>query len=123
MRWIDKTGNALVFSSVHGSICPDCGYPKSQCRCKQIQSERSLPSDGIVRVRRETKGHGGKTVTAISGLPISEGEARKLMGELKRFCGSGGAIKEGIVYLQGDHCAKVIDELTRRGFKVKRAGG
>jgi translation initiation factor 1 len=79
--------------------------------------------DGVVRIRRETKGRGGKTVTVISGVPLDSSGVKTLAGELKRFCGTGGALKDGIIEIQGDHCGAVIQELERRGFRVKRAGG
>jgi len=61
------------------------------------------PSDGIVRVRREVKGRGGKTVTTITGLPPDEDKLRQLAAELKRKCGSGGTVKDGVIIIQGDH--------------------
>ena len=60
-----------------------------------------MPGDGVLRVRRETGGRGGKTVTTISGA--SPADARDLAKALKKLCGSGGAVKDGIVEIQGDH--------------------
>jgi len=116
-----STETSLVYSSEHGRMCPECARPVAGCICRK--SRVAPAGDGVVRVRRETKGRGGKTVTAISGVPLDSSGVKKLAGDLKRFCGAGGALKEGIIEIQGDHCAAVMQELERRGFRVKRAGG
>jgi translation initiation factor 1 len=81
------------------------------------------PSDGIVRVRRETGRRRGKTVTVIYGVPLPVAPLSALASELKRRCGSGGTAKDGVIELQGDHCDTVVDALRERGYTVKRAGG
>ena len=78
------------------------------------------PRDGIVRVSRTSSGRRGKTVTLVTGLP--PGDLRAVAGELKRLCGSGGAVKEGTVEIQGDHRARIVEHLTGR-YRVKAAGG
>lgn len=79
--------------------------------------------DGITRVRRETKGRGGKTVTTVTGVPLEDDELKDLASALKRRCGTGGALKDGIIEIQGDHVELLVGELEKRGFKTKRAGG
>jgi translation initiation factor 1 len=79
--------------------------------------------DGIVRVRRENKGRKGKTVTTIFGLALDENELREFASELKRQCGSGGSVKDGVIMIQGDHCDALIPLIQERGYTVKRAGG
>jgi translation initiation factor 1 len=74
-------------------------------------------------VRRERKGHGGKTVTVIDGVIGSNAELSALAQQLKKLCGSGGTVKDGNIEIQGDHCEKVMAKLTTLGYKVKRAGG
>ena len=76
-----------------------------------------------MRVRRETKGRKGKTVTTVIGLPLAEAALRELAGELKRGCGSGGAAKGGVIEIQGDHADVLVEDLAARGYSVKRAGG
>jgi translation initiation factor 1 len=78
------------------------------------------PRDGIVRVSRTSSGRRGKTVTLVTGLP--PGDLGAVAGELKRLCGSGGAVKEGTVEIQGDHRARIIEHLGSR-YRVKAAGG
>lgn len=111
----------LVWSSEHGKICPGCGKPAAKCVCRARKSRQA--GDGIVRVRRETKGRGGKTVTVVAGVPVDEGTLKALAGELKRRCGTGGTVKDGEIEIQGDHADLLVAELARRGFTVKRAGG
>jgi translation initiation factor 1 len=81
----------------------------------------ALPNDGVVRIFREKGGRGGKTVTVVRGLP--GGDLAAVASELKRLCGSGGAVKEGAVELQGDHREKVAARLEAKGYRVKLAGG
>jgi translation initiation factor 1 len=76
--------------------------------------------DGIVRVSRSTAGRRGKTVTLVTGVPAADVEA--LGRELKRLCGSGGAVKDGVIELQGDKRDQVVGLLSER-YRVKRAGG
>jgi translation initiation factor 1 len=79
--------------------------------------------DGVVRVRREVKGRKGKTVTTVSGIPLATGELKQLASELKRKCGSGGTVREGLLEVQGDHVELLMKELSARGYTVKKAGG
>jgi len=88
-----------------------------------VTRPRAPRGDGIVRVRREVKGRGGKTVTAIDGVGLAEDALRELAGELKRRCGTGGSVKDGVIEIQGDHRDTLVAELEARGYTVKRAGG
>jgi len=87
------------------------------------RSPRAPRGDGIVRVRRETQGRGGKTVTTVAGVGLPEAELRELAGELKRRCGTGGSVKDYVIEIQGDHRDAIVAELEKRGFTVKLAGG
>jgi translation initiation factor 1 len=80
-----------------------------------------LPNDGIVRVFREKGRRGGKVVTVVRGLPA--GDAAGVASDLKRLCGSGGAVKDGAVEIQGDHREKIAVRLETQGYRVKLAGG
>ncbi len=114
-------GSTLVYSTEGGRLCRNCGQPHTQCRCRATLE--TAATDGKVRVRRELKGRRGKTVTTISGLPLPASELRNLASELKRHCGSGGAVKAGVIEIQGDHCDKVMAFLVERGHRAVRAGG
>jgi translation initiation factor 1 len=62
-------------------------------------------------------------VTVISELQLSESALKELATALKGRCGSGGTAKDGRIEIQGDHRDTIAEELTRRGYKVKRSGG
>ena len=99
------------------------------CRCEPQASED--PKKQAPRVRRETAGRGGKTVTTVSPLLLSRADAQALLADLKKLCGGGGTLKAergpaGAFFaleVQGDHADKVVAELVRRGYPAKRAGG
>ena len=81
------------------------------------------PQQQTVYLHRESKGRGGKAVTLIKGLVLSEGDLSVLTKKLKQVCGSGGTVKEGVIEIQGEHREKIADTLQKLGYKVKVAGG
>lgn len=111
----------LVYSSEFGQMCPGCNQPTGKCTCQKKPSPPK--SDGIVRLRRETKGRKGKGVTLITGLPLDDEGLKKLAKALKQKCGSGGSVKNGIIEIQGDQRDILETELSGLGYRVKRAGG
>jgi translation initiation factor 1 len=76
-----------------------------------------------VRVARETAGRSGKGVSVVTGLPLSAQELEALATKLKKLCGAGGAVKDGTIEIQGDHRARLVQELIKLGYEAKRAGG
>ena len=105
-----KENSELVYSSEAGRVRPQGGRP----------APPGPPRDGIVRVGRSSTGRRGKTVTIVSGLP--PGELAATARELKRLCGSGGAVKDGTVEIQGDHRQRIVAALSER-HTVKLTGG
>ncbi len=110
----------IVYSSELGRMCPDCRKPLTYCICKPAVAP---VGDGNVRVGRETKGRKGKGVTVITGVPLAQAELQALATHLKKRCGSGGTLKDGVIEIQGDHRDLVVEELQKRGWNVKRSGG
>ena len=109
-----------VYSTELGRTCSNCGKAKDKCVCKN----ESMPEgDGVVRIQRETKGRKGKGVTLITGVLLAPAELKKLAKELKQKCGVGGAVKDGIIEIQGDVRDQMFAEMKQRGFVVKKAGG
>jgi translation initiation factor 1 len=115
----------LVYSTETGKICPSCQKPVSKCSCKKkkSKSQPNIKIDGIIRIQRELKGRKGKTVTIVSGFQIKADELKNLAAQLKRHCGTGGSVKDGVIIIQGDHRDTLVTELKNRGFKTKIAGG
>ncbi|WP_394754929.1 translation initiation factor Sui1 [Rhodoferax sp.] len=111
----------LVYSTDNGRMCPVCRMPQAQCRCSATPV--STATDGVVRVSRETKGRAGKGVTLVRGLALEPLALAALAKQLKAACGSGGTVKDGVIEVQGEHCARVLEMLASQGFVVKRAGG
>lgn len=113
----DTGGNArTVYSSEAGRI--DDAPPRGGGQPQASPSPGS--PDGIVRVSRTKAGRKGKTVTLVTGLPPAD--LGDIARDLKRLCGSGGAVKDGVVEVQGDHRDTVAAHLGQR-YRVKIAGG
>ncbi|CAM3466739.1 stress response translation initiation inhibitor YciH [Parendozoicomonas haliclonae] len=105
-------GSRLVYSTELGG------------RVKEEKAKDDVPeTDGVVRVRPEKKGRGGKTVTVITGLPMSGNDLKGFAKQLKKRCGGGGAVKDGAIELQGDHVDTMVAELIKQGYNAKRSGG
>lgn len=114
----------LVYSTGIGRICPGCRRPVAQCVCRTAKgSAVGAGAGGPVRISRQTQGRAGRGVTVITGLALSPAELEQLASELKRRCGSGGTVRDGIIEIQGEHRDTLLAELARRGIAAKRAGG
>lgn len=87
------------------------------------QAPQRGPSDGVVRISRETKGRKGKGVTIIRGLPLLPDELKNLAKELKKYCGVGGSVKDFDIEIQGDQRPACKTYLEKKGYQVKLAGG
>lgn len=74
-------------------------------------------------VRLDRKGRGGKSVTIIEGLQLTQPEKEALLKGLKTGIGAGGTLKEGSLEIQGDHCSTVMAALEKLGHRPKRSGG
>lgn len=103
--------NRLVYSTETGRIQ------------NKEQSKPKVKTDGIVRIRRETKGRKGKGVTTVTGLDLADKELKDLCSQLKKMCGTGGALKNGVIEIQGDNRDKIKASLEQLGHNVKLAGG
>lgn len=112
-----------VYSTDQGKICPRCNNPTTNCSCKQQKLSGRDDGDGIIRIRRETKGRKGAGVTIIDGLTLENDELKQLVKKIKQTCSSGGAIKDGSVEVQGEHREKIKALLEKAGYTVKLSGG
>ena len=113
-----RDGTRLVYSSAAGRICRRCGQPERGCRCGQAAAQ-PVPERPVAKLRMEKAGRGGKTVTVVFGLPDNAAFLEELCRDLKRACGTGGAVTSDGVLIQGDLRERVRDLLLARGFRVK----
>ena len=106
----DQGSSRLVYSTEVGRI-------------KQEPVEEEILGDGRVRVQLIKNGRGGKTVTAITGLPLRASDLDTLAKQFKKRCGTGGAVKQGVIEIQGDFADLLVAELKKAGYDAKRSGG
>ena len=109
----------IVYSTGVGKMCPGCGWPVKDCKCSSTAGSESVPGRIVAKLRMEKKGRGGKTVTVVYDLPNNAAFLKELSQELKRACGTGGAVAENTVELQGDLRDRVRDYLIKKGWQVK----
>ena len=81
------------------------------------------PQQQTAYLHRDSKGRGGKAVTLVKNLVLTEADLKSLAKTLKAVCGSGGTVKDGVIEIQGEHREKIAEFLAKQGYKVKIAGG
>ncbi len=109
-----------VYSTGVGKICPGCGWPAKDCKCSSKRTvDEAVPNRVVAKLRLEKKGRGGKSVTVVYDLPDNAAFLKDLAQDLKRTCGTGGAVSENTIELQGDLRERVRAHLTGKGFHVK----
>ncbi|MFT3932859.1 MAG: translation initiation factor [Chitinophagaceae bacterium] len=73
-----------------------------------------------LRIKLDTKHRAGKAVTLITGFIGTEDDLEALGKQLKNYCGSGGAVKDGEIIVQGDHRDKVLQWLHKNGYTLSK---
>ena len=121
------TSGRLVYSTDVGRRCPECTRPLAECRCRRSKAAIATPAvppgQAKVRVGRETAGRKGKGVTVVTGLPLAGEALDELATRLKKRCGTGGTVRDGVIEIQGDHRDTLVVELEKLGYAPKRSGG
>lgn len=120
--------NRIVYSTEHGQLGkamakPAAGKKARKDKASSIPQTIVNPAKQGVRIRRESKGRGGKNVCVIEGLPLDGAALKALTKKLKGQLGTGGAVKGTSIEIQGDHREKLLALLQQEGFKAKLAGG
>jgi translation initiation factor 1 len=111
----------IIYSTGIGSLRPNCRRPVRDCVCPKGAPGAAKPA--MLRVGREIKGRAGKGVTTVTGLPLSLSDIDSLAAKLKKRCGSGGTVRDGVIEIQGDHRDAIVAELTKLGWAAKKSGG
>jgi translation initiation factor 1 len=111
----------IIYSTGIGGLCPNCRRALRECVCPQGAPGVRTPS--AVRVGRETKGRAGKGVTTVTGLALAIADIEALAARLKKRCGSGGTVRDGVIEIQGDHRDLIVAELIKSGWPAKKSGG
>ncbi len=113
----------LVYSTEHGTL----DQPMRDKRKKSKHQTRAIAitrsSKHGVRIRREVKGRGGKTVSVVDGLPLPDEELKALLKRIKGQLGTGGTMRNGSLEIQGDHRKTLLYMLVQEGYTTKLAGG
>ena len=110
--WKERLG--MVYSTN-----PNFEYTTSQ----EEEPTTLPPQQQNLRVWLDRKHRGGKTVTLVKGFVGTEADLAELGRMLKSKCGVGGSAKDGEIIIQGDHRDRVVDLLTKAGYRCKKAGG
>lgn len=108
-----QQSSSLVYSTASGSVTAP----------KEDKIAGTAFADGHLRLKRETKGRHGKAVITIAGIPQSHDQLCDIAAQLKKKCGCGGSVKDGVIEIQGDQRDVISLELTKLGYKLKWAGG
>ena len=87
------------------------------------RGESLPPQQQTAYLHRDSKGRGGKSVTLIKNLVLSEEDMKSLAKRIKQDCGVGGTVKDGVIEIQTEQREKIAGILQKLGYKVKIAGG
>jgi translation initiation factor 1 len=112
---MSKQGHRTVWSSEQGDL--------RKKGSSHGQANSLPPNQQTVYLHRDSKGRGGKAVTLVKNLALSDDGLKALSKQLKQVCGSGGTIKDGQIEIQGEHRERIAEVLRELGYKVKIAGG
>lgn len=115
-----RDNDRLVYSTgPDGKItCPNCGKVPCECAEGLAGEVRQRNQSEPVRVmfRRTGKGSG---MTLVEKLPMHPAGKEELLSRFKKRLGAGGAVKNGVLELQGDRREFVKKELEAAGYKVR----
>lgn len=100
---------------------PDAPKPAAAAQAPApAPTGKTAPARAVVRI--EKKGRGGKEVTVVEKLALSEPELERWLKDLKQSLGTGGVTEEGSLILQGDHRTRIAAWLEARGVKKVTLG-
>ena len=118
---IEQEVMGLVARILGGGQRRESQPTKAAPACPPVKEPAKKPA--TLKVGRETAGRRGKGVTTVFDLPLDDDGVRELAALLKQRCGTGGTVKDGRIEIQGDQRERIVAELEKLGYKVKRVGG
>jgi translation initiation factor 1 len=98
--------------------CERCGELETACTCPPAPPLRIPPDKQTAKLSVEKRAR-GKVVTVVRGLPAEGNDLPGLLAQLKSTCGAGGAIKEDVMEIQGDHLERVRHMLSEAGYRIR----
>jgi predicted translation initiation factor SUI1 len=120
---IEQEVMGLIARLLGGGNRRDAHAPVPSAQSSDLPRSEPAKKPVTVKVGRETAGRRGKGVTTVFDVPLDEKGLRELAATLKQWCGTGGTVKDGRIEIQGDQRERIVTELEKLGYKVKRAGG
>src|SRR6516225_2072019 len=118
---VEQEVMSLVARLLGGGQRP--GSPPTEAAPASLPVKEPAKKPVTLKVGRETAGRRGKGVTTVFDLSLDEEGVRELAALLKQRCGTGGTVKGGRIEIQGDQRERIVGELEKLGYKVKRVGG
>jgi translation initiation factor 1 len=110
--------------TVYSTESGDQRKKKAALKRRPTGARRSLPPDQqTAYLHRDSKGRGGKVVSLVKNLQLNEKDLLELAKKLKQACGAGGAVKDGVIEIQGENRARIAEVLEKLGYKTVIAGG
>ena len=107
--WKSRLG--VVFSTN-----PDYNYQDDATE----ETEAILPEKQRLIVSIDRRRRAGKQVTLVTGFKGTDSDLQELGRLVKSKCGTGGAVKDGEIIIQGDLRDKVVTILLSMGYGAKR---
>ena len=80
------------------------------------------PYAGKLVIRRERKGHGGKTVTILHGVNMPADALAELARELGKAFGGSARVDDVNIVISGDHCTRLAKWLQDNDAKMVVVG-
>ena len=116
-----SNNNRTIWSSESGDLRKNTNLNPNPS--PKRRGEFLLPQQQTAYLHRESGGRGGKVVSVVKNLILSEEDLKAIAKKLKQECGSGGTVKDGMIEIQGEHRQRMAEVLQKLGYKVKIAGG
>ena len=95
--------------------------PDFEYNYEEKQEPQTLPpTSQNLLVRLDTKNRKGKKVSVVERFVGTSEDLNQLGKKLKSKCGVGGAVKDGVIMIQGDFRDRLVDLLTAEGYRAKK---